>query len=68
MATSIQESKDMELLLDDDDNQPRKPRRSNSWETKNAIIYDASTQTLSKQKKANLNISNTTPLTADFVQ
>ena len=61
MASSIQESKDVELLADDDDSQPRRPRRSNSWETKNAIIYDATTQTLSKQKKANLNIRNAAP-------
>jgi hypothetical protein len=33
------------------------PRRSNSWEAKNAIIYDASNQTLSKEKKANIDES-----------
>lgn len=68
MATSIQESKDRELLHDDEDSQPQKPRRSNSWENKNAIIYDATTQTLSKQKKANLDISNMNFLTADCAQ
>ena len=34
-----------------------KPRRRNSWEAKNAIIYDVSTQTLSKEKRENLNPS-----------
>jgi hypothetical protein len=66
MATS--ESKDMELLTDDEDIQPREPKRSNSWETKNAIIYDATKQTLSKEKKVNLNISNSSLLMLNFTQ
>jgi hypothetical protein len=46
---------------DADEAEPRigKPRRRNSWEAKNAIIYNVSTQTLSKEKKENLNPSQT---------
>jgi hypothetical protein len=45
------------LPVDEVETRAEKPRRSNSWEAKNAIIYDASNQTLSKEKKANIDES-----------
>lgn len=43
-----------------------KPKRRNSWEAKHAIIYDASTQTLSKEKKENLDLSECDDEARDF--
>jgi hypothetical protein len=44
-------------ITDEVDPHAQKPKRRNSWDAKNAIIYDASTQTLSKEKKVNVDIS-----------
>jgi hypothetical protein len=51
------ELKPSKLPVDEVEPPAEKPRRSNSWEAKNAIIYDASNQTLSKEKKANIDES-----------
>jgi hypothetical protein len=50
-------------LADSDEGELRaeKPKRRNSWDAKNAIIYDAATQTLSKEKKKNVDTSAVQP-------
>jgi hypothetical protein len=57
MSGLTTEPKPSEAPVQEAEPRVEKPKRSNSWEAKNAIIYDASNQTLSKDKKANINES-----------
>ena len=59
-----QESKNIEATLNNytiaDTPNPIR-RRTNSWEEKNAIVYNVSSQTLTKEKKANVTGKTTSP-------
>jgi hypothetical protein len=59
MSESSTDPKPSKVPIEDAEPRAVKPKRSNSWEATNAIIYDASNQTLSKEKKANINESAT---------
>src|SRR5450432_1390276 len=57
MSELTTEPKPLKISADEAEPRAEKPKRSNSWEAKNAIIYDALNQTLSKEKKANIDES-----------
>ncbi|KAI9649164.1 hypothetical protein NHQ30_001731 [Ciborinia camelliae] len=48
-----------ETTISTNDSIDRKPKRTNSWETRNAIVYDVSSQTLSKTERKAIEADHT---------